>query len=806
MTELKIFFILSQENEKATDAKPNLKIDVDEGPEDGMNWADLCKTPDVNDAEEQSFLPLDESIFASSSNVNTASADQENPSSVPEEPVASATVKSDPGDEVEGKKSDAVVTGKELPQGDGGSCDSEQVLDLHSSDNFVEVSDGKTNEDKEGSENDILRKSQQVLEERLRVAAEASKKHVASDAKEKSQKSGRDVDGAVKEVEKSDKPVDSSGSSKGKDDMTESSAGEGDAAMMIEDKTTKEEEDAQLPANSEVSNKFENCSVQSSQVSCDNERLEAHVDVSELENGTYPEVENLVGENLAIISNVEIAEVAEAKANMGCNIVRDLGQGSEVNTDHKSSEARTNIIDGKIEAGLTAGISQLQNELSQNVDVDANNGGSEVTFGNRETQKNIDSDIENSSTRLNTDNDRSETATKINDNERPEVKIGDRETDRADTESSAARVISTDNERSEATSDIIDNGKSETVLDDTETKTATFSNVGSDSVRIEAGQRPSRSEATAEILLNEGSETVLEDSEKNANNSLNAERSSAPVSPSNKSSEIVANSSDNDRSEVVSDKRGATNISELNSNSSSVRVSSDNKRSEATATEVKDTNTNQNFEASRANRGSERSSRQVPQNEGGTYQRRVKRSNETAYSEVKSLPNEDRQRWIHTQLQGLQDSVLDNRNARYFVIEATKNALVRAFSTKRFLVVSMDAVREALTMQARNPVVLFMVLRTPNGDCRLCAIAVAISEPYSFDVRNKAGEWRVVEIFDLRFLCKAKSHNLLDRSYRHQEELRRAIANRILGGYAKSIKTGLIDKLMDEERWENNVS
>lgn len=195
---------------------------------------------------------------------------------------------------------------------------------------------------------------------------------------------------------------------------------------------------------------------------------------------------------------------------------------------------------------------------------------------------------------------------------------------------------------------------------------------------------------------------------------------------------------------------------------------------------------------------------------GFPAQRPQKRSSEAVYNEdLKTTGKEDRQKWLDLQLRGLQDAALDHRNTRYFIVEINPRDLVSAYKTNRILTFSMGSIREALSSIHTYPVILFMVVRQGEANeagLRLCAIALASSPPYAFDVRQRFGDWREVELFDVKFLCKARSRKLLEGSHRHQDEIKRRFADRILGEYAKSIRNGLVDKLLDEISTEQRVS
>lgn len=210
-------------------------------------------------------------------------------------------------------------------------------------------------------------------------------------------------------------------------------------------------------------------------------------------------------------------------------------------------------------------------------------------------------------------------------------------------------------------------------------------------------------------------------------------------------------------------------------------------------------------ESYRSSRGSDSSS-SLPSDGGNKIERglgsrkRQKRSDQTVYNEdLKTSFNEDRQKWLNLQLRGLSDPVLDNRNARYFVLEITQRDLVSAYKTNRVLSFSLDEIASALLKLPTNPVILLMVLKSGDGNARMCAIASAISSPYAFDIKTVKGDWKQIKLFDVKFLCKAKSRRIWEHTHGSQEELRRNIANRILGEYARSIRNGLVDKLMDDE-------
>ena len=205
---------------------------------------------------------------------------------------------------------------------------------------------------------------------------------------------------------------------------------------------------------------------------------------------------------------------------------------------------------------------------------------------------------------------------------------------------------------------------------------------------------------------------------------------------------------------------------------------------------------------SRPRFGNESSSHHRSHHESG----RTRHGDMMVYDDMKTLPNEDREKWNAAQLKGLQDSVLDKRFTKYFVVETETREIVSAFKTSRYLLTSLPDMKKVLMKHLPQPVILFMVLLTPNEGKRLSAIASVVSKPYSFKARTKSGDWRTIEIFDLKFLCKAKSRRPWDVPFRHQEELKRNIANRLLGEYAKSIKNGLIDKLLDDESHSQGVS
>jgi len=172
--------------------------------------------------------------------------------------------------------------------------------------------------------------------------------------------------------------------------------------------------------------------------------------------------------------------------------------------------------------------------------------------------------------------------------------------------------------------------------------------------------------------------------------------------------------------------------------------------------------------------------------------------------DFKTLPNEDREQWNREQLKGLQHTDLDNRYTKFFVIDAKPSDLADSFRTNRFLLTSLSVIGDVLNKHFPRPVVFFMLSQTPTNVKRLCAIALAKSKPYKFDVRNKAGEWHVIELFNLQYLCKARSRRTWNHTFEHQDELRRAFANRILGEYARSIRKGFIDKLQDDETQMKN--
>ena len=175
-------------------------------------------------------------------------------------------------------------------------------------------------------------------------------------------------------------------------------------------------------------------------------------------------------------------------------------------------------------------------------------------------------------------------------------------------------------------------------------------------------------------------------------------------------------------------------------------------------------------------------------------------------SDLKTVPNEDREQWNREQLKGLQHIVLDDRCTKFFVIEAKPSDLADSFRTNRFLLTSLSVIGDVLKKHLPPPVVFFILSQIPTNVKRLCAVALATSKPYKFDVRNKAGEWHVIELFNLHFLCKARSRRSWNLTFGHQDEVQRSIVNRILGEYAKSIRKGLIDKLQDDETQMKNVS
>ena len=594
-----------------------------------MNWADLCGTPDINDDEEQEFLPLDESVFESNDNDNAVDVEEPHPSSKQGNITLSADTKPVPVDsQTTGKikqENDSVDQGgKEgnINGKDGSIIVNEEVVDQQKTvepnvEEVKSIASGEFVNNGLVDQVDILKKSQQVIEERLRVASNLSKVKSKGGVNKQlldidlrsecgNNKKGGKLEGISKDslraaevrefpnlrktkeaiLSKSDDPLvkregtskqegsivisaenicsQEDGSSLKQNDSQikceEEVSKEGDAslkgdcpslkdknkALLIEDCSKPEEKDNEEPTNSELNNKFENCSVQTSEVKNNSKRSAAMVDTTEV------------------------------KTSVGLNNEKDAGQRSDE--------------DGNIEG------SSIETDPSKNPETNANSDGPGVI------------------------------------------------------------------------SDMARRRKNEILRASTGSESPPCQRSHRDNVRM------------------------------------------------NRNEPVVHNEN------------------------------------------------------------------------------------------LKTVQSEDREGWKAAQFKGLQDHVLDNRTTRYFVIEIGQRELASTLKTKRCLLPLTGPIADALETHLPQPVVIFMLLPVPNRGLKLCAIASALSKPYSFDASGKFGERRKINLFDLRFLCKAKTRNLWSHPSRHQDELKRGHANGILGEYARSIKNGLIDRILDKEQQGQNVS